>query len=203
MIRKLFSFILFSFLITGTAFAQSDKVNKFILPIGGQNQSAAHGSLIDLKAEKVYKVDEGSEKQSDIDLLYAWGKSTKVNLMTPTSNGLKGFGGYRRKIQDAWETKNGGLLIALKGSKKNKKRYKKLKTGADIQKLYTETAKTIKDEPDWKLMKYGPSRRLVDLEVGDLVLFKSVGRNFYAAGTILYIKEGFQGEIEIEFKVSQ
>lgn len=204
MMRKISTLILLSFLALGTAVAQSGSLNKFILQIGGHNQNSAYGSLLDLKEEKVYKVDEGSERQGDIDLLYAWGKSTSANLMTPSSNGLTQFGAlYRDKIDGEWETKNGGLLVVLKDTRKNKKLYRNLKTGDDIQKLYTETAKTIKDKPDYALTKYGPSRRLVDLQVGDLVLFRSIGRKFYAAGTILHIEEGYRGEIEIEFKVSQ
>lgn len=202
--RKFLSVVLLSILVVGTAVAQSGKVNKFVLQIGGHGVKAPYGSLIDLKEGKLYKIKEGSERQGDIDLLYAWGKNTHANLMAPTSNGLKQFGAnYRDKIGGEWETKNNGLMVVIKASKKNKKLYKGLKTGDDIQKLYTETAKTIKDQPDYALTKHGPSRRLHSLEVGDLVLLRSVTRKFYAAGTIRNIKEGFNGEIEIEFKVAE
>lgn len=205
MIKRILSVVLITVFSVGLVLAQdNNKVKKYFLPIGGHNQTAEYGSLIDLKDGKTYKVAEASGRQGDIDLLYAFGKTTLANLMTPNSSSLKQFGpNYKNKVDGEWETKNRGMMVAIKSDKANKKIFKKIKKNADIKKLYTETAKSVKSLPDYKELRHGPARRLTHLEEGDLVLFRSQSRQFYAIGYVSSIKEGVKGVIEIDFKVTQ
>lgn len=201
MIRRIFCIAFITVFTLGTALAQKPK--KYVLTIGGHNQNAEHGSLVDLKAGKTYKIADVSN-QGDIDLLYAYGKTSSANVMTPSSTAVKQFGAnYREKIDEVWETKNRGHFVVIKTDKKNKKLYKDLKKNEDIQNLYTETAKSVKELEDYSLIKYGPARRISNLEVGDLLVFRSQDRKFHAAGLVLDIKEGVRGYIDIDFKITE
>src|SRR5690606_1622801 len=68
---------------------QAQKLKKTTVTIGAQNQKSAHGGFADLLTEKVYSLSTVSGHEGDIDLVYAWGKTTKVNLMAPSSPSLK------------------------------------------------------------------------------------------------------------------
>lgn len=205
MIKRIFSIALIAAFSIGVVLAQkNNKVKKYLLPIGGHNQTAEYGSLIDLKKGKTYKVAEVVNNQGDIDLLYAYGQTTKANLLTPGSTALTQFGpNYRDKIDGAWDVKNRGLMVVIKADKGNKKIHKGLKKNQDIEKLYAETAKSVKTLEGYQLTKYGPSRRLTNIQEGDLILFRSQDRKFYAAGFVSYIEEGVKGSIEIDFKITE
>lgn len=189
----------------GTITAQSNnKVKKYGFSIGGHNQDAEYGSLIDIKDGKVYKIADVVNNQGDIDLLYAYGVTTKANFLTPNSTAVKQFGNnYKTKIDEAWELKNRGLMVVLKGAKENRKIFKKLKQNQDIENLYTKSAKSVRNLEDYNQTKYGPSRRIIDLEEGDLILFRSQSRKFYAAGLIVGLKTGTKGVIDVDFKITQ
>ncbi|MBL1407423.1 hypothetical protein [Sphingobacterium faecale] len=202
--KSFFCLALVAVLSIGLVWAQkSNKVKSFILAVGGHNQTAEYGSLIDLKNEKVYKVDEVSYP-GDIDLLYAYGQTTKSNLMTPNSTSITQFGTvYKDKVANAWEVKNRGMMVVIKSGKKNKGLFKELKKGDDIERLYLETVKTIKEEPEYNILRNGPSRRLTELEIGDLILFRSQSKQLYAAGFVVGLTEGTKGMIDIDFKVTR
>ncbi|NGM61305.1 hypothetical protein G5B30_05165 [Sphingobacterium sp. SGG-5] len=192
------------FSVSAVSAQNNNKVKRFLLAIGGHHQGAEYGSIVDLKAQKTYKVAEAAEHQGDIDLLYAYGTTTKANLLTPNSSTVRLFGpNYKTKISEAWDVKNRGMMVALKADKRNKKIFKKLKKNADIEKLYVETVKSVRDLPDYKLLRNGPARRLVDLQIGDLVIFRSQDRKFYAAGLVVNLKTGTKGMIDIDFKITQ
>ncbi len=203
--NRFFCITLLAVFSIGVVSAQSNnKVKRFLLAIGGHHQEAEYGSIVDLKAQKTYKVAEATEHQGDIDLLYAYGTTTKANLLTPNSTTLRLFGpNYKNKIAEAWDVKNRGMMVALKADKANKKIFKKLKKSADIEKLYVESVKTVRSLPDYKVLNNGPARRLVNLEIGDLIIFRSQDRKFYAAGLVVNFKTGTKGMIDIDFKITQ
>lgn len=203
--NRFFCIALLAFFSIGTVSAQSNnKVKQFLLAIGGHHQDAEYGSIVDLKGKKAYKIAEASTRQGDIDLLYAYGTTTKANLITPNSTTVKLFGpNYKDKIAEAWDVKNRGMMVAIKADKANKKIFKKLKKGEDIEKLYAETAKSIRNLPDYKLLNHGPARRLVDVGIGDLIIFRSQDRKFYAAGLVVNLTTGTKGMIDIDFKVTE
>lgn len=94
-------------------------------------------------------------------------------------------------------------MVVLKGAKENRKIFKKLKQNQDIENLYTKSAKSVRNLEDYNQTKYGPSRRIIDLEEGDLILFRSQSRKFYAAGLIVGLKTGTKGVIDVDFKITQ
>ena len=205
MIKRIFCIALVAALSFGAAFAQkkSSKLKKSVFLIGAQNQSSKYGSLVDLKGKKVYKIADVPE-QEDIDFMYAYGKSTKLVLMTPTSGNVRNYGkNYREKIGEGWYNKNNGRFVVIKDRKQAKKLYKSLKTKADLEDAYAFKAKEVKTLEDYKLTTHGPSKSVVDLQMGDVILFRSYDRKFYAVGMIKDYEEGFKGHIEIEFKVSE
>lgn len=202
--KKILSIALIAICSVGAVSAQNNKkVKSFLLAIGGHNQDAEYGSLIDLKNEKAIKVADVSYS-GDIDLIYAYGKTTNANLMTPNSTSISQFGTtYKNEISDGWEVKNRGMMLVLKSSKENKSLFKNLKKSEDVENLYMETVKTIKEVPDYSLLRNGPARRVTDLEIGDLILFRSQSKKMYAAGYVVGYTEGTKGMIDIDFKVTQ
>lgn len=205
MLKKFFCIALLAFVSVGIVLAQNNnKVKKYGLTIGGHHQSAPYGSLIDLKNGKTYKIAEAANSQGDIDLLYAYGTNTKANLLSPNSNALNLFGkNYKEQVNEAWTDKNRGMMVVIKSTKKNKKLFRSLKKNADIEKLYAETAKSVRELENYNLITHGPARRIKEIEEGDLIVFRSQSRKFYAAGLVVGLQNGTRGSIDIDFRITQ
>lgn len=179
----------------------NDKLKKYSLTLGAQSNKSK-GGFMDLSTGDILQLPGVFSKQKDIDFIYAYGKNSGINLISPGSERLQGFDSYKKNVMDKWSVLNKGSFINMKQDKSAKQLFKKVKTSEQLIKSYKESLKKVKTLPDYKVTSHGPSLSLRNLEVGDIFLFKSSGKNIYAVGRVVASNPGVSGDILIDLKVA-
>jgi len=177
------------------------KITKAHLVLDAQNNKSGTG-FVDLRSATAHNFMQAAMGQGDIDIVYAHGKTTGINLMTPASSGLRYFGAFKSTIHENWKVKNKGTLIALGNAKEIRKAFKKLKTSEDIKNAYDRAARTVMLREDYSKGRHGPSSRIQRLEIGDYFVFRSKGRKIYAMGRVVNRQSGFSGSVSIDWKIA-
>lgn len=180
----------------------SPKITKGHIVLDGQSRQDGK-SLVNLREATALTLREAAMDQGGTDLIYAYGKSTGVNLLTPSSPGNKFFTAYKGTVFEHWKVKNKGVLIALGNAKEIRKTFKKLKKGEDVKKAYDRAARTVMLREDYKKGRHGPAGRIQRLEIGDHFLIRSKGRKFYAMGRVVNQEGGFSGTLAIDLKIAK
>lgn len=190
-----------------TARAQTDaKVNRIMIRFGGQHADAVEGGFANLKTGEVYHLNEATKKQGDVDLVYAYGETTAINLMTPSSSSVGLFGSrYRTQVVERWEVKNSGTLVAAGNTKALRKSFKTIKTNKQLIQKYNAIVKSLPEQDYYNQKNHGPSARIRELAIGDYVLFRSRSkeRGMYAVGRVVGLEKGTRGEVMIDFKITK
>lgn len=179
----------------------NDKLKKYSVTLGAQSNKTK-GGFMNISQGEVLQLSGASRKQNDIDFLYAYGKSTGINLIVPSSSRLKGFGSYRRNVMDKWSVLNKGSFVNMMHDKSARQLFKKVKTNGQLVKAYKGALKKVKTLRDYKVITHGPALSLRRMEVGDIFLFKSAGKNIYAIGRLVASNPGYSGDILIDLKVA-
>lgn len=191
------------FLIGGVGMVKAQNVTRHTITLGAQNQKSAYGGFADLITGNTYSLSNVVGKQGTIDLIYAYGSTTKINLLTPSSSGLRFFGkSYRDQVYTAWKKKNRGSIVVLENNKENRKLYKRVKTNEQLQDAYSHAASTVTGRPGYKRSSFGPAARVMHLNIGDYILIRSRDRGIYAMGRIVNGETGYTGNVTIDFKVT-
>lgn len=190
----------------GLTFAQdgNKKLKKITIVLGAQNSNASYGGFADLIKNEVFYLDEATENQKSIDVVYAYGTKTGLNLMTPSSLSMGSFGTrYKDAVIGNWKTRNRGSFLVLRDSREARKLYKQTKLNKQLVELYTNTIQTVMLQDDYSKDDHGPGARVRSLNVGDFILFRSRGvkRGVYAMGRVINWEKGYEGEVTIDFKV--
>lgn len=175
------------------------KIIKAHMVLDGQSRDGGK-SFINLREASAHTIREAAMDQGEIDLIYAYGKTTGANLLTPASPGNKLFTAYKGTVFENWTLKNKGTLIALGKDKEVRKSFKKLKTGADLQAAYDRAARTVMLREDYRKSVHGPGARIQKLEIGDHFVFRSKGRKLYAMGRVVNREGSYSGELSIDWK---
>lgn len=192
------------FLINNVHVAQSQtKVERKTITLGAQNQKSTYGGFVDLSSGMVYSLSDVNQNQQSIDLVYAYGTGTKINLMMPSSTGLQHFGAsYRAQVYASWDQKNRGTLLAIESNRDNRRLFRGVTTNEQLEEVYEEVLRTIHNRPGYIKADHGPGARIKLMEIGDYILVKSRDRDVFAIGRIVDAEPGFQGYITIDFKVT-
>ncbi|WP_461534015.1 hypothetical protein [Sinomicrobium sp.] len=191
-------------LLSLPALAQDDQpVHRKKIMVGAQGAksgAAPYGGFVDLQKGKVYTLDEATDIQEQIDMLYGYGKNTKSNVISVSSRQRDYFGKTYRESLHKWTELNRGTFIALPDTKENQKTFKKIKTVGELKEAYETGLKVVKDRADYKLTSHGPSsNRLRRLKENELIYFKSRYREgLYAAFKVIEVKEGYRGYIKLD-----
>lgn len=181
--------------------ASGQKLKKYSITLGAQSNKT-NGGFINLSQGEVLRLPGVFSKQNDIDFIYAFGQSTGINLIVPSSGRLNEFSSYKKDVVGKWSVLNKGSFINLKQSKSAKQLFKKVKTNDQLVNSYKESQKSVKSLPDYKLLTHGPAASLRGMQVGDIFLFKSAEKNIHAIGRVVSATQGFSGEILIDLKVA-
>lgn len=190
-------------LFLGISTVKAQKLTRHTITMGAQNQKAAYGGFADLITGNVYSLSNIAGHQSTIDLIYAYGSKTTINLMMPSSTGLQYFGSvYKTQVYAAWKKKNRGSIVVLENNKENRKLYKTVKTNQQLEDAYSHAASTIKNRPGYSRTSHGPSARVRHINIGDYILIKSRDRGIYAIGRVVNGEKGYTGNVTIDFKVT-
>lgn len=206
---KVINSIVFSIcflLLGGLTFAEdgNKKLKKITIVLGAQNSNAPYGGFADLMKNEVFFLDEATENQKSIDMVYTYGSKTGLNIMTPSSISMGSFGKrYKDAVIGNWKTRNRGSFLVLRDSREARKLYKQIKLNKQLVELYSKTVQTIMLQDDYSKDNHGPGARVRGLNVGDFILFRSRGvkRGVYAMGRVVNWKKGYEGEVTIDFKV--
>lgn len=185
------------------AFAQDNaKVSRRAITLGAQNQKSIYGGFVDLKTGSVYNLSDVRPNHHTIDLIYAFGSSTGVNLMLPSSTGLNAFGAsYRAQVYNGWEQKNRGTLIALEDNRENRRWFRAVKNNKQLLAAYDHALRSVNSRPGYTKTNHGPAARIRQLNIGDYFALRSRDRNVYAIGRITDVKEGYQGYVTLDMKI--
>lgn len=189
-------------LLSGSLYSQGStgELIKGNLVLDSQSSKGGNG-FWNLKEAKAHNLLEAALDQGSIDIIYAHGKSTGVNLMTPASSGIKLYNVLRGTVYDSWSTKNKGVLIALGDGKELRKKFKKLKEAKDVEGIYEEGFRNVMLRDDYNKGQHGPSGRIHHLEIGDYFVFRSMVRDLYAMGRVVNMEEGYSGSVNIDYKI--
>lgn len=184
--------------------SKKDKLKTFSITLGGQTNATDPG-LLSLEDRRSYSVIEAAGKQDKIDVIFAYGKKTKYNLITPGSNRLKSFGRtINNNIIDVWSTFNKGTLINLKQENGAGQLFKKIKTKSELKSAYSSWKKDIKEVENYELLDFGPSLSIRNVEVGDILIFRSrVKKDLYAIMRVTGQKSGNKGSMTLDVKVTE
>lgn len=196
--------------------AEEVPVKSFFLELGGHGSRATKGNFVDMKNGKVLMLKEAFAHQPEVDLLYTYGKNTGATLMVPASEGIRFFGTrYKEQVYEAWTRKNRGELIALEGSRENRKMFKEIRNNLQLRQAYARALKEVGKREGYKRWVHGPNARIHSLKSGGIVfliinsrdkgilsLIGSEEQEILVVGRISSIEEGSNGEIAIDFKVA-
>lgn len=188
--------------MSSTVSAQSSqKLKKYTFTIGAQSNKTK-GHFVNLTDGHVLQLPAAESMQDKVDFIYAYGTNTEVNLLSPGTNRLSGFGILKRTVMDRWDTKNKGRFINMMQTKEARKMFKSVKTREQLIKAYNTALKNVKSMPNYSVNTHGPALSLRKMEAGDIFLFKSSVNGNYAIGRVMSVKTGFSGEIEVDIKVA-
>ncbi|WP_461534031.1 hypothetical protein [Sinomicrobium sp.] len=188
----------------GVSQTHAQKLKKESMIIGAHGTNAKEGNCVDLTNGKIYDMNFATLHQGDIDIVYGYGSKTGVNIMTPSSSSIRHFGkNMREKIYEGWDTKNKGILIAVSSKEKDvKKAFRKAKNREALEEVYKKAAGAVTLRDDYERLRHGPGVRLTRMEIGDLIVFRSVEKDLYAVGQIVNHAKGYSGTITVDWKIS-
>src|SRR5690554_3136266 len=167
--KQAFAGLLLAFLLAGTtaAIAQDNvRVSRRTVTLGAQNQKAIYGGFVNLATGSVYSLADVGPHQGAIDLIYAYGSSTGINLMLPSSAGLRSFGShYRSQVAEGWEQRNRGTLIALENSRDSRRLFRGVKTNQQLLAAYDQALSGVNSRPGYSKTLHGPAARIRQLNI--------------------------------------
>lgn len=178
------------------------KLKEISATLGAQNINSSYGGFLDLTTGEVYVLEEAAENQEKIDIVYTYGKTTKINFLAPSSTGLSYFGKRYKENTATWEKKNKGSFIILEDNRENVKLYRNTKTTEDLKDLYVRAFKEVSEREDYDRKKHGPRVRVGSVNMGDIVIFRSRSKDLYAIGRVVDFVQGYQGSVRVDFKVT-
>ena len=180
---------------------RKDSLKMFSVSLGAQSNRQT-GGLLDVSNGKVFRLLEATGHQKEVDIVYVYGKSTKLNLLTPASSRIKDFGkNLRQGMAGAWSVFNKGYLINIRHGKQARKLYRKVRTAAELIAAYKRTKTMVKQFADYSSLVNGPARSIRKISPGDIIVFKSSDKGLYAMGRVVDYSPGYQGVIRMDFKV--
>lgn len=201
-----FSFCLWFIVANPSAVMAQDetRVIRRTVTLGAQNQKSLYGGFVDLATGRVYSLSDVHSNQAIIDLIYAFGSSTGVNLMLPSSAAVGNFGShYRTQVAQAWKKRNRGSLVALKDDRGTRRLFKSIKNNQQLREAYDQAQQEVNSRPGYSKALHGPGARIQKLETGDFFVLHSRDRNIFAIGRLVDLKEGYQGYVTLDLKISR
>ncbi|NGM60668.1 hypothetical protein G5B30_01940 [Sphingobacterium sp. SGG-5] len=185
----------------GIAQAQDVPLRTYRVKLTAQNADPAR-NFLDLKSRKTFDLIGASYEPERIDMFVLFGRNTRVNLMLPSSNRIESFGEhFKVNIQDGWDVRNKGVLVNVGNTKEMKDKFSASRVLSDLTSWYTKAKQNINEIENYQHRKNGPIDNLIRVEKGDVILFRSEDRNFYAVGLVQHVEESHQGKIIIVWKV--
>lgn len=187
-------------LLCFNSFAQRDnsKVQKKGVNIGAQNQKSSYGGLLNIKSLSAMTLLEAGQSSGEIDIVYTYGNTTGINLLTPSSPSMSSFGSTYKNASEQWSEKNRGTLVYLENNRASREIYRSVKVNADLESAFEKAIQKVSEVSDYKRSKHGPNTRISALSVGDYFVFKSNSGRGYAIGRIVDLQPGYQGFIRVD-----
>ncbi|NGF55202.1 hypothetical protein G5B35_20805 [Parapusillimonas sp. SGNA-6] len=195
--------IILCILLLSLSIAQAQEVSlrTYTAKLTAQNADPAR-NFLDLKSRKTFDLIGASYEPERIDMFVLFGRNTRVNLMLPSSNRIASFGEhFKVNIQEGWDVQNRGVLVNVGNAKETKDKFSACRTLSDLTSWYTEAEQNVKKIENYQHRKNGPIDNLIRLEKGDVILFRSEDRNFYAIGLVQRTEESHQGKVVITWKI--
>jgi hypothetical protein len=186
-----------------SATAQSDLgLRSYSSTLQAQNVPSAK-QFLSFKERKTYNLLEASFVPHHIDLIFMYGNNTGLNLITPSSNAMGGFGPkYKINVHEGWDNKREGSLMVIRDIVKVQMQFEKINSLSELKELFYYYELNISSLPGYNGRDFGPTENTSRMDIGDIVLFKSFSsENLYAIGKVVSAKKSHNGEMTIDWKI--
>lgn len=171
------------------------------LALGAQDNTDI-GSYFNIETTTAYKLPEATNNQEKIDLAMLVGASTGVNFLTPGSSGFKFFGAeIKDAVYEGWSIKNEGKFVNIENNSESELILDNLEFAADIVFAYNEAEANVGNMHDYVENENGPSDRLRQVNVGDIVFFR-IGSGTIAVMKITLTLPDAAGKVEFKMKTA-
>lgn len=167
------------------------------LVIGSYNNKNIGGRM-DMNTGFAYDQNGSEQNQEKIDFVLLRSSSSEMNMLTPTSTGFSGWASQKDVLD--WNTRNDGSLMKLTPTPTEETMYADVTTTNDIMSIFDEQNTVIKDRPGYSTYD-GPSVRIRSINIGDIILFKSLDRGLIVIMEVTDILPGAAGSITVNAKV--
>lgn len=172
--------------------------------VTGSYKNNKIGSFLDLKTGIVYNNDASSSMYAKkIDLVYEYSGANAANFLTPFGPEIISFGGPLKSIVLGWSQTNEGEYIKYSGvsDAEEIQYFNAISSSGDIEAAWNTALTDVTSRPGYTSSANGPGRRIRSMEVGDLIFFHSLSRQFYAIIKILDVNPGSNGTLTMGVKV--
>lgn len=196
------SILILGFLLSaiGALYAQKSNIRTYNLTVHAQN-SQLGGNMVDMDKGHAYPLEEASYNPKRIDFGLMYGRNTGGNLMAPISGGFLTFGDKFKDALLAWgNDRNNSTFINLGNIAKAQEIFDSVKSAEAIEELYKEWFDKIVDLEGYDPGKNGPSQRMRNMTIGDVLLFRSENKDTHHILRIVRYVQSTNGLIEFEVK---
>lgn len=161
------------------------------------------GYYADMSNYYVYTVDGANANQEHIDLVSLHGASTGMNLLLPSSTSFTGWGATTH-IPNTWTHRNTGTLMRLPNPGPDELAlFENAKSVSDLLTAYGYYASTISNRPGYNSTNDGPSTRIRNIGVGDIIVYYSAEREIVSLFKVKAAEMSADGALTMEAKTGQ
>lgn len=170
----------------------------------GSYSNNSIGAFVNMQTGAVHSRTQSSQDSHLIDLNYQWSGSNNANFMSIAGSEIVSFGAPINNIVSAWPTRNETTFIRYTNIDADDELiYENITSGADIETAYNNAVTNVASRSGYSATTFGPGRRVRDMQVGDIIFFRSIERDYYAIIRIKSIVTGAPGSITFEYKTQK
>ena len=141
------------------------------------------------------------QNQEKIDFVCFNSSVYGINMLVPSDEvSLNGFGGGRTMNSD-WIVKNEGVLLKLNASSEADSLFLFTINNEMIRNAFDSINQNISNTGGYDVRVNGPGGKIEHVNVGDLLVFKSVSRNIYGLAKVTELVPGNSGNVTLSVKV--
>ena len=158
------------------------------------------GGYFDLKTGNAYTIAGADDHQDAIDMILLRSSVSEMNLMTPASSALTGWGDTKH-IPDEWGVRNDGVFIKLPNpSVEEEELFLNSSSVTDLLVAYNQILSAVGSRPGYNATNDGPANRIRNIGTGDMILYYSETRKQVALMKVGEVVPGPAGSIQLQVK---
>ncbi|NGM60426.1 hypothetical protein G5B30_00720 [Sphingobacterium sp. SGG-5] len=141
------------------------------------------------------------QEKIDMVLFNATGLGS-YNFVSPDNDErLAEWPGAGQEIIDRWQVRNSSHFIKLESSESSHALFSEIYNNTGIRNAYHQTLAELEADPNYEPDGRGPGKYINEVELGDVILFKSETKNIYAIAQVISHAPGDDGHVRLSVKV--